>query len=212
MVSSGRSRLDQLKAATQGLEEKYADDFNQSQKSELDKLKASLATLDQLKNGDWNKGHEDQLDDIQAKLDKLKASLSGLDNLYSDDFNQNTISSYQEFFDYNHKDVNISDAKYIEMLNKAIEQSKTTGKVKISFESSASRVPTKTHGSNVKLATKRANDAKDKIIASLVNKGISKENIIVLNINSKVRGPKYKGDYKNKNAYEKFQYVIIRVH
>jgi hypothetical protein len=98
------------------------------------------------------------------------------------------------------------------MINKAVEQSKSTGTVKISLESSASRVPTKTHKTNNKLAFKRAKDAKEKVIASLVAKGINKDKIIVLNINSKVRGPKYAGDYTNKSVYEKFQYVTIRIH
>ncbi len=211
MVNTGRSRLDQLKAALQGLETKNAKDWNESQKADLDKLKAAISNLDKLENGDWNDGHEDQLDDIKVKFDKLKASLSGLDTMNSDDFNENSIASYQEFFGYNNKDVNTSDANYLTMISKAIDQSKTTGKVKISIESSASRVPTRTHGSNTVLANKRANAAKDKIVATLVEKGIKKENIIILNINSKVNGPKYKSDYENKSIYKKFQYVIIRI-
>ena len=97
------------------------------------------------------------------------------------------------------------------MIKKAVSNSKTTGKVKFTIESSASRVPTRTYGTNTKLANKRANEAKEKVIASLIEKGIKKENIIVLNTNSKVRGPKYRRDHTNKSVYEKFQYVIIRV-
>ena len=212
MVSSGRSRLDQLKTALLGLEEDKAkdSDWEVQNKTELGKLKASLTSLDRLENGDWNKGHEDQLDDIQVRFDKLKAI--DLDNLYDDEFSEKSIASYQEFFLYNNKELKTSDAKYISMINKAVEQSKSTGTVNISLESSASRVPTKTHKTNNKLAFKRANEAKEKVIASLVAKGINKNTITVLNINSKVRGPKYTGDYTNKTVYGKFQYVTIKIH
>ena len=212
MVDSGRSRLDQLKAALQGLETENAEDWNEQNKVEIEKLKATIAGLDQLENGDWNKGHEDQLEEIQTRLDKLKSSQSGIDNLNENDYNEKPIASYQEFFSYNNKELKTKNSAYIEMIDKAIALSKTTGKVKISIESSASRVPTRTHKTNDKLALKRANTAKAKVIESLVAKGINKSKIVVLNINSKVRGPKYNGDYTNESVYEKFQYVTIRIH
>ena len=214
MVNSGRSRLDQLNATLSQLDQDNTQDdqWKNTNRAELDKLKASLAGLDRISDGDWNEGHNDQLDDIKVRIDKLKASYIGLDNIYSDDFNKNSISSYQEFFNYNSKDINTGNQKYIGMIDKAIEQSKSTGKIKISLESSASYVPTKTYKTNTQLAFKRANDAKAKVIASLVAKGVNKDNIVILNINSKVRGPKYKGDFTNKSVYEKFQYVTIRVH
>jgi hypothetical protein len=214
MVSSGRSRLDQLKAALSELEDDKAKDadWKVQNKTEIGKLKASITNLDRLENGDWNKGHEDQLDNIQLRFDKLKGASIDLYNIYSDDFNEKSIASYQEYFGYNNKELKSKNANYISMINKAVEQSKSTGTVKISLESSASRVPTKTHKTNNKLAFKRAKDAKEKVIASLVAKGINKDKIIVLNINSKVRGPKYAGDYTNKSVYEKFQYVTIRIH
>ncbi|MFB0924618.1 MAG: hypothetical protein QMB65_04950 [Vicingaceae bacterium] len=214
MVSSGRTRLDQLKAALSGIEDNKAEDsdWKVQNNSELGKLKASITSLERLENGDWNKGHEDQLDNIQERLDKLNSESIGLDNIYSDDFNEKSIASYQEYFGYNNKELKATDANYKNIINKALEQFKTTGTVKISLESSASRVPTKTHKTNNKLAIKRANDAKEKVIASLIAKGVTKEKIIILNINSKVRGPKYAGDYTNKSVYEKFQYVTIRIH
>ncbi|MDB4534722.1 hypothetical protein N9242_07610, partial [Vicingaceae bacterium] len=54
MVSSGRSRLDQLKAALAGLETENAQDNSwlKQNKTELGKLKASIAALDKLENGD----------------------------------------------------------------------------------------------------------------------------------------------------------------
>ena len=121
------------------------------------------------------------------------------------------IASYQEFFNYNVKNVNISSDKYIDLITKTVEKSKSSGKVIIEIESSASKVPTKTYGTNSNLAYKRAQDAKDNIIKSLVNKGIKKENIVIKSVNSNVNGPEYNSDYNNASVYEKYQYVVIKI-
>ena len=109
------------------------------------------------------------------------------------------------------KNVNTSNQKYIDVLNKAIAKVNTDGKVIIDIESSASKVPTKTFKSNATLAYERAIDAKKTIINSLVAKGIAKEKIIIKNIDSGVNGPQYSGDFDNSSRYEQYQYVIIKL-
>ena len=124
---------------------------------------------------------------------------------------KDAVAHYQEFFNYNVSKVNTANAKYIEMINKALAHEKSNGKITIDIESSASKVPTKTHGSNAKLAYKRAIAAQETVINSLVNKGIARENILINNVNTGVQGPEYNGDYTNKKMYEQYQFVIIKV-
>ncbi|MBL4592926.1 MAG: hypothetical protein JKX68_03810, partial [Flavobacteriales bacterium] len=76
---------------------------------------------------------------------------------------------------------------------------------------SASRVPTKTYKSNINLASLRGEEAKQLIINSLKEKGISEDNIVINKINSIVSGPKYTGDFNNTEKYQKFQYVKITI-
>ena len=83
--------------------------------------------------------------------------------------------------------------------------------VEIEIESSASRVPTKTHKTNINLASLRGDQAGDFVVKSLAEKGISKDKIVVNKINSIVSGPRYKGDYKKPEKYQKFQYVKITI-
>jgi len=125
--------------------------------------------------------------------------------------NSTVLAKYQEFFNYNVKAINATASEYVGLLNKALEQSKTAGKVVIEIEASASRVPTKTFRTNKNLSENRAQVAKETVLKSLLEKGISKDKIVFKNVKSLVQGPRYKGDYKNKANYEKYQYVIIRL-
>jgi hypothetical protein len=203
--------------------------WNYDENSDLEKLKAVINTLnaeitdlkDQLaenKNNpsdNNNKTNSDRVAALEAIIADLKNQIDNMSKTNNVNTNYapsgNVIASYQEYFNYNNKSVNTSDAKYTDMVNKAFEQSKSAGKVTIEIESSASHVPTKTYGTNVNLASKRANDAKENIIKSLVNKGVKKENIIITNLNSNVSGPKYNSDFNNTSVYEKYQFVIIKI-
>ena len=123
----------------------------------------------------------------------------------------NVIASYQEFFGYNKKDVNTSEGQYINMLNKAIEQVNSVGKVYVDIESSASKVPTKTYGSNKKLAQKRAAEGKETLINSLIKKGVEKDAIIINDVKAEVKGPRYKRNQSDPKTYQPYQYVIIKI-
>ncbi len=121
------------------------------------------------------------------------------------------IGSYQEFFGYNLKEINASNAEFLKMLNAATNKTKNGKKIFISIESSASRVSTKEFRTNIKLASERGDDAKKLIVKLLTDKGVNKDDIVVNAINSYVSGPKYSGDYKNTEKYKKFQYVKIDI-
>ena len=208
--------------------------WNYDQKDQLEKLKAVINTLkaqieelkDQLaqslKNNNATNNNttvndsrvaalEAIIDDLKNQIDKMSKenNTNNVNTNYTP--SGNIIASYQQYFNYNNKNVNTSDAKYKDMVNKAVEQSKSAGKVTIEIESSASHVPTKTYGTNVNLASKRAKDAKENIIKSLIAKGVKKSNIIIKNVNSNVSGPKYNSDFNNTSVYEKYQFVIIKI-
>ncbi len=192
---AGRARIEKLKAEIARLEEENSEDWNFKNQEELSKLKAELAALELINADDWTQLQDNLLDDIEARINNLV----GLE-----------IASYQEYFNYNVKSINKSHSKYTIVINKIVKE-RSNGKIYISINSSASNVPTKTYGSNKKLAKLRAEAAKTDIVSSLVNKGIKKENIIINNIKSEVNGPKYNSDYQNKDVYEKHQYVIISI-
>ena len=45
----------------------------------------------------------------------------------------------------------------------------------------------------------------------LGDKGVDLNKITFKKIKSLVQGPNYKGDFENKDTYEKYQYVIITI-
>ncbi|MBL4652125.1 MAG: PD40 domain-containing protein [Flavobacteriales bacterium] len=117
--------------------------------------------------------------------------------------------AFQEFFTYN-KNVPQRDKELQTFISELVGQVETSGKARISLESSASRVPTRTYGSNDKLSKLRADKAKKMLLDKLSKKGISEDKIVFVNVTTLVQGPKYKGDYiKNKSTYEKYQYIKI---
>lgn len=125
--------------------------------------------------------------------------------------NKNALASYQEFFNYNVKELNASNTKYIELISKVVENVNGDKKVTIEIEASASKVPTKTFKSNDALAKNRGEEAKEAIINALKAKGVNMDKVVFKKIKSLVQGPSYKGDFENKDVYEKYQYVIITI-
>lgn len=192
-------------------------------KDEIKSLKKQIKDLEnelakKPNNTNTTSTDSDKVKDLQDEIANLKKQIADMKKGgNNNDFTptptevKDAIAHYQEFFNYNVSKVNTSNAKYIEMINKAVNHAKANGKVIIDIESSASKVPTKTHGSNAKLAYKRAMDAQEIVINSLVNKGIDRANIVVNNVSTGVQGPNYSGDFTNTKMYEQYQYVIIKI-
>lgn len=192
-------------------------------KDEIKSLKKQIKDLEnelakKPNNTNTTSTDSDKVKDLQDEIANLKKQIADMKKGgNNNDFTptptevKDAIAYYQEFFNYNVSKVNTSNAKYIEMINKAVNHAKANGKVIIDIESSASKVPTKTHGSNAKLAYKRAIDAQEIVINSLVNKGIDRTNIVVNNVSTGVQGPNYSGDFTNTKMYEQYQYVIIKI-
>ncbi|MCO6498963.1 MAG: PD40 domain-containing protein [Vicingus serpentipes] len=121
----------------------------------------------------------------------------------------NVIAEYQGFFDYNVKEINTTSSDYLAMVEKAVKEIQSGKTIAIQIESSASRVPTKTFKTNINLASLRGEQAKEVLIKTLLAKGFDESKFNITNINAIVSGPKYIGDYKNTEKYNKFQYVKI---
>ncbi|PJA06506.1 MAG: hypothetical protein COX70_09285 [Flavobacteriales bacterium CG_4_10_14_0_2_um_filter_32_8] len=198
-TTNNDDELNQLKGIIKTLNAQIAD------------LKAQLAKNNT--NTNTNNNEDSRVASLEAIISDLKKQIDLLTNNANTNYvpTGDVIASYQEFFNYNVKSVNTSSEKYIDLINKAVEKSKSSEKVIVEIESSASKVPTKTYGTNSNLAYKRAQDAKDNIIKSLVNKGVKKENIILKNVDSNVNGPEYNSDFNNASVYEKYQYVVIKI-
>jgi len=118
---------------------------------------------------------------------------------------------YQEFFTFNKKQIITSRGNYRTMIKKAGKKLVSGGTIVIDIESSASHVPTKTYGSNINLANKRAEAAKESVLKSLLAiKGVNKNKITFNDVKASVQGPAYNKDPYNKE-YKNHQYVIIKI-
>jgi hypothetical protein len=199
---NNNSELEKLKAIIESLNEQIAD------------LKEKLANSQ--KNTNTGPSNDAKVAALEAVIADLKKQIEDMAKQNANTVNTNyvasgdVIASYQQYFGYNVKTVKTDAAEYSNMITKAVEKSKTA-KVMIEIESSASKVPTRTYGTNSKLAGKRAQEAKSTLMKSLKAKGANMNNIVVGNISSGVNGPNYSGDYSNSGLYEKFQFVIIKV-
>jgi hypothetical protein len=114
-----------------------------------------------------------------------------------------------KYFDYNDKKLTKSDNALKEEINKLIAKAGNNSKIILSIEGSASKVPTKTWGTNKTLAIERATEAQQLVTQLLIEKGIDKNNIKVASIQSLVQGPNYANDYKNIEKYKPYQFIKV---
>jgi len=120
--------------------------------------------------------------------------------------------SYQQEFDYNIIKINTADSVYNKMIDDAIKRLNLTGKnIIVNIESSASKVPTTTYKTNINLASLRGDEARDIVMKTFKDKGISEDKIEVNAINSIISGPEYNKDFKNKDKYKPYQYVKVTI-
>ena len=116
-------------------------------------------------------------------------------------------------FAYNKKNFSPKDQDFKSFLNDVKEALKKYEFVEITIEGSASKVPTKTYGTNDQLAKLRASDAEELLLKALDDNNISRNNVRIVAINSLTQGPDYKGDaVKSRKVYEQYQYVVIKAY
>lgn len=126
-----------------------------------------------------------------------------------------TVRDYENFefkhlFGYNGNKVNVSKGKLKKFVND-IEEQLEAGRTNITVKiySSASHVPTKSFGTNEKLAEVRAENVKYDLIQHFSKRNIeNKINIVVATV--EVAGPEYVNDARDKSKYEPYQFILLK--
>ncbi|MCB0794898.1 MAG: PD40 domain-containing protein [Flavobacteriales bacterium] len=119
-------------------------------------------------------------------------------------------AEYAKYYAYNMKDIDQGEADWRNFVDKVVSLIDEKGKANIVIEASASKVPTKTFGTNENLSRQRMEDAKKRLIEAVTSRGKNPDLMLVEAVNSLVQGPAYRGDYKDTEKYGKFQYVKLK--
>lgn len=118
---------------------------------------------------------------------------------------------FVKYYAYNVKDIAQSEADWMKYIDAVVAAIDKVGKASVVIEASASKVPTKTFGTNENLSRQRMEDARKRLIEAISARGKNPDMVFIEAINNKVQGPKYTGDYQNTEKYGKFQYVKLKV-
>ena len=102
-------------------------------------------------------------------------------------------------------------AKWAGFTAKVVDLLAKNSTVKVTIEASASHVPTKTFGTNDKLSNSRMEAARKSLLDAVKAAGADPNGLLLESVNHLVQGPKYSGDFKNKEKYGKFQFVKLKV-
>jgi len=119
---------------------------------------------------------------------------------------------FVKFYAYNVKDIDKNDARWMQFIDVVVGLIEKNGEAKIVVEASASKVPTKTYGTNENLSRQRMEDARKRLVEAVTARGKDANLLKLEAVNSLVQGPKYAGDYQNTEKYGKFQYAKLKVH
>lgn len=119
---------------------------------------------------------------------------------------------YAKFYAYNMKDIDQNDTKWKEFIDTVVGLIEKNGQAKVVIEASASKVPTKTFGTNEILSNKRMEDARTRLLEAVAARGKDNSKLLLEAVTSKVQGPKYDGDFRSTDKYGKFQFVKLKVH
>ena len=119
-------------------------------------------------------------------------------------------AEYAKYYEYNKKDIDQAETDWKGFIDTVVGLIDKNGKATIVIEASASKVPTRTFGTNENLSRQRMDDARKRLIEAVQARGKNADVIFIEAINSLVQGPAYKGDYINTEKYGKFQYVKLK--
>lgn len=122
-------------------------------------------------------------------------------------------AEFSRYFVYDSKDFGAKEVKFQQFIRDVEKIMYDKGKITISVEASASRVPSSKFKSNEELANFRGKTARDMIADELIKLGYKEgENFVFTNPLNLVQGKVYEKDAtKNKTIYEQFQYIKIKV-
>ena len=122
-------------------------------------------------------------------------------------------AEFSRYFVYDSKDFGAKEVKFQQFVKDIQKILYDKGKVTISVEASASRVPSSKFKNNEELAQWRAKAAEDMIAGELEKLGYKREeNFTFVKAIALVQGKVYEKDaQENKSIYEQFQYIKIKV-
>ena len=122
-------------------------------------------------------------------------------------------AEFSRYFVYDSKDFGAKEVKFQQFVDDVEKIIKNNGKITISIEASASRVPSSKFKSNEELCAWRGQTAQDMIANELIARGFKRGTDFVFTdpINL-VQGKVYEKDAAaNKAIYEQFQYIKIKI-
>ena len=144
---------------------------------------------------------------LDDKKDQDIVSTTGNEDTYN--VANTDKGSFIHYFEYNKISV-INNPNYERFINEIRDRVKSNPELEISITASASKVPTRKKGGNLKLARMRANNLKFLIIDQLTKNGIDAAGL-KFKITSAVSGPNYRSDaIKRRRVYEKYQFVKVK--
>ena len=116
----------------------------------------------------------------------------------------------RHYFTYNAHKLDVKNEKlnsFVKSIKEAVEHNQD---INIYVESSASKVTTKSFGTNDKLAKTRAEDIKALVLSMLSTEKIDLSKINIEITETLVQGPPYKrGNGVSRKVYEKYQYIQL---
>lgn len=137
--------------------------------------------------------------EIRARAEKHTAP----DASYADEF--------AKYYAYNVKDIDQTEARWVQFIDIVAGLIQKNGEAKVVIEGSASKVPTKTFGTNENLSRQRMEDARSRLVEAVRARGLDPDNLRLEAVNNLVQGPRYQGDFKDTEKYGKYQYVKLKV-
>jgi hypothetical protein len=125
------------------------------------------------------------------------------DARYADEFTQ--------FFAYNAKGIDENAARWKQFVDVVVGLIEKNGEARVVIEASASKVPTRSFGTNENLSRQRMEDARTRLVEAIKARGKDANLLKLEAVNSLVQGARYQGDYQNTDKYGKFQYARLKV-
>lgn len=137
--------------------------------------------------------------EIRARAEKHIAP----DASYADEF--------AKYYAYNVKDIDQAEARWVQFIDVVAGLIEKNGEARVVIEGSASKVPTKTFGTNENLSRQRMEDARVRLVEAVRARGLDPDKLRLEAVNNLVQGPRYQGDFKDTEKYGKYQYVKLKV-
>ena len=138
-----------------------------------------------------------------AELKEKGSTHVAPDARYADEFTQ--------FFAYNAKGIDENAARWKQFVDVVVGLIEKNGEARVVIEASASKVPTRSFGTNENLSRQRMEDARTRLVEAIKARGKDANLLKLEAVNNLVQGARYQGDYRNTDKYGKFQYARLKV-